>query len=84
MKMTMHIDEKLLVSVMEEYGFESKTDAVNSALREMNRRAQLRRFLGEGLGFSADELRASVEPGYDPVSLRVAEPGRPYGTTDPR
>ena len=86
MKMTMHIDEDLLASVMEEYGYESKTDAVDGALREMNRRAKLRKFLSEGLGLTEEELKDSVMPGYDPVSLRVADsgPDRPYGSANPR
>ena len=37
MKMTMHIDEALLKRVMEEYECESKTEAVEMALREMDR-----------------------------------------------
>ena len=84
MKMTMHIDDALLESVMEEYGFESKTDAVNTALREMNRRGKLRKLLSEGLGLTEDELRASVAPDYDVLSLRVAETAAPYGTSRPR
>ena len=82
--MTMHIDEKLLNSVIEEYGFESKTEAVDSALREMNRRAKLRRFMSEGLGLTEEELKESVDPDYDPMSLRVAEPSGSYGSTDSR
>ena len=35
MKMTMHIDEALLKRVVEAYGCESKTEAVEMALREM-------------------------------------------------
>ncbi len=34
MKMTMHIDETILAEVMAKYGFETKTDAVNFALKE--------------------------------------------------
>ena len=84
MKMTMHIDEKLLDSVIEEYGFESKTEAVDSALREMNRRAKLRRFMSEGIGLTEEELKEAVDPDYDPASLRVAEPTADYGSTDSR
>ena len=84
MKMTMHIDEKLLDSVIEEYGFESKTEAVDSALREMNRRAKLRRFMSEGIGLTEEELKEAVDPDYDPASLRVAEPTGDYGSTDSR
>jgi hypothetical protein len=73
MKMTMHIDEKLLASVMEEYGFESKTEAVEKALWEMDRRAKLARFAKEGLGLTPEELANSVDPDYDPIALRVME-----------
>jgi Arc/MetJ family transcription regulator len=73
MKMTMHIDEPLLKDVMDAYNFSSKTDAVDSALREMIRRFKIRQFAKKGLGFSADELRASVDADYDPMALRVAE-----------
>lgn len=87
MKMTMHIDEGLLASVMAEYGCESKTEAVEMALFEANRRAKLKKFATHGLGFSADELRNSVEPDYDIMSLRVAESPDSYGkpgSTDAR
>lgn len=73
MKMTMHIDEGVLSEVMEEYGFETKTDAVNFALKELNRRKKLRAFMKDGMGFSEDELKASVYPNYDLETLRVAE-----------
>jgi Bacterial antitoxin of type II TA system, VapB len=73
MKMTMHIDEKLLASVIQAYGFESKTEAVEKALWEMDRRAKLKVFAKEGLGFTPEELRDSVYPGYDPIALRVGE-----------
>ena len=84
MKMTMHIDEKLLLSVIEEYGFESKTEAVDTALREMNRRAKLRKFLSDGLGLTEAELRDSVDPEYDPSAPRTAEKGGSYGSADSR
>ena len=73
MKMTMHIDEKLLASVMKAYEFESKTEAVEKALWEMDRRAKLMVFAKEGLGLTPEELANSVDPDYDPIALRVAE-----------
>lgn len=84
MKMTMHIDEVLLASVMEEYGFESKTEAVAKALFEMNRRAKLKRFATEGLGLTANELKNAVDPNYDLMALRAAEIPPHYGTSDSR
>lgn len=97
MKMTMHIDEVLLERVMEKYGLETKTDAVNFALNELDRKARLRAMLEEGLGLTAEELGEAVYEGYDPENLRignptgwtggessrVAEPEAGYGTKRP-
>jgi len=83
MKMTMHIDEAVLDRIVHTYGFDSKTEAVNFALNELDRKARLRAFLKNGLGFSAEELKASVDPDYDVMAARrVAEtPGTgPYGS----
>ncbi len=74
MKMTMHIDEAVLEEVMEAYGFESKTDAVNSSLREMVRRRKLREFGKTGLGLTKEELMTAFDPDYDVIATRVAEP----------
>ena len=77
MKMTMHIDEGLLGRVMELYACESKTEAVNLALREMERRHLLRGYAKSGLGLSALELREGVAKDYDVVAAREATlPGR--------
>ena len=83
MKMTMHIDETLLESVIGEYGFASKTEAVDTALREMDRRARLRRFSIEGLGLTREELKAAYEPAYDINLLRAAEDSPAYGASHP-
>jgi len=74
MKMTMHIDEEALAEVIEMFGCESKTEAVNFALKEVVRRKKLRAYLKKGTGMTPEEIRNSVEPGYDPTRLRVAEP----------
>jgi len=79
MKMTMHIDEGLLKRVMKAYDFASKTEAVEMSLREMDRRARLKEYKAKGLGFSAEELAASVDPDYDLSGLRAAEPPHGYG-----
>ncbi len=71
MKMTMHIDEDLLKTVMDDYGFDSKTEAVEMALREMNRKARYREFVKNGLGLTEEEMANAVEPGYDPKALNV-------------
>ena len=82
MKMTMHIDETLVAEVMHTFGCESKTAAVDFALREILRKRKLRGYRA-GLGLSADELENAVMPGYDPLSLRVAESIAPYGNPPP-
>ncbi len=73
MKMTMHIDDGLLARVMEATGAASKTQAIDLALREMDRRAKLVRLCHEGLGLGADELRESVDPAYDLDAARRSE-----------
>lgn len=86
MKMTMHIDEDLLKRVMEDYGYESKTEAVEMALRELDRKIRFRKFGTEGLGLSPEEWKDAVFPGYDPknlstydpLSCKVAEDPKPY------
>ncbi len=60
--MTLHIDDALLERVMAATGAESKTKAIDLALREMDRRAELRRLTAEGLGLSADELKEVFDP----------------------
>jgi Arc/MetJ family transcription regulator len=80
MKMTMHIDEALLARVMAAYGCETKTEAVEMALREMDRRTRYHELGAKGLGMTPEELADAVEPGYDPISLRVAEQPTPYGS----
>ncbi|MEZ5299779.1 MAG: type II toxin-antitoxin system VapB family antitoxin [Verrucomicrobiales bacterium] len=73
MKMTMHIDEGLLEEVIDEYGFASKTEAVETALKEMNRRSKLRKFAETGIGLTAAELKASAVAGYDANEIREVE-----------
>lgn len=73
MKMTMHIDEDLLDRVVKRFGCESKTEAVEMALKEMDRKARFRDLVKTGLGLTPDELRNAVDPEYDVLSFRVAE-----------
>lgn len=90
MKMTMHIDETLLERVMKAYKFPSKTEAVEAALKEMDRQMRIREFRAHGLGLTREELMASVDPAYrvrgEPESslLAAAEDPATYGSTDPR
>ena len=73
MKMTMHIDEVLLNRVIGEYGYASKTEAVEMALRELDRRARMREIARNGLGLSPEEWKDVVEPGYDPKNLKITQ-----------
>ncbi len=70
MKMTLHIDEALLERVVAAYGCDSKTAAVDFALRELERKYRLAGFARTGLGFSAAELREAVDPEYDVLASR--------------
>lgn len=76
MKMTMHIDEALLDEVKCAYGFGSKTETINAALHEMDRRHKLRAYAEHGLGFAAAELHDAVEPGYDILASRGVKAAR--------
>ena len=84
MKMTMHIDDALLERVMKAYGYESKTEAVEMSLKEMDRRARLKDFMKNGLGLTKAELAEAVDPAYDLMAMRVAEPAGEYGKRRPR
>ncbi len=70
----MHIDEELLKRVIDEYGYGSKTEAVEMALRELDRKMRFRRFGTEGLGLSTEDWKDAVFPGYDPKNLSAYEP----------
>ena len=68
MKMTMHIDDKMLARVIKSTGAKSKTNAIDIALREFDRRSELTRLANEGLGLSTIELKDA----YDPASAEAA------------
>jgi Arc/MetJ family transcription regulator len=72
MKMTMHIDEKLLDRVVEKFGCTSKTEAVEMALKEMDRKSRFKEMVKAGLGLSPEELKNAVDPDYDVTGMRVA------------
>src|SRR5207237_6672832 len=79
MKMTMFIDDGLLARVMEAAGTNSKTKAVDLALREMDRRARLAKLAAAGLGMEADELKEAVDPAYSLQKMRQSEMPVNYG-----
>ena len=79
MKMTMHIDDGLLDKAMALAGVESKTAAVDLALREFVRRGDLVKGLSVGLDKSPAELKEIFDPAYDLGAMRLAESPAPYG-----
>ena len=80
MKMTLHIDEHILAEVMEAHGFDTKTEAIDFALRELDRRKKLRAFVKEGMGMSSDELKDAIYDDYSPDVMMVAEEPLKYPT----
>lgn len=87
MKMTIRIDAALLQRVMKDHGFATKTEAVEKALRELDRQARYEEFVKNGLGMTPEELASAVDPTYDPddlskydpLGLKVAESCQKYG-----
>lgn len=71
-KMTMFIDEALLARVMKLTGLKTKTETVEFALRETERKSELTTFLKVRKSAAA-EWAESVDPAYDLMRLRVAE-----------
>jgi hypothetical protein len=82
MKLTIDLDKTLLERVVKLTGARTRTEAITTALREIDRRGRLVKLLREGTGASMDELKEMFDPQSDPAILRVAEEGHPYkGTT---
>jgi Arc/MetJ family transcription regulator len=78
-KMTMFIDEALLERVMQLTGLKTKTETVEFALREAERKSKLAKFLGERK-LAARDLKDCIDPAYDLMSLRLAETPVKYRT----
>lgn len=78
-KMTMFIDEALLERVMKLTGFKTKTETVEFALRETERKTKLGKFLGSRK-IPASEWKGSLDPAYDLMTLRLAETSPKYRT----
>ena len=87
MKMTMHIDEDVLARVMKITGAKTKTQAVKHALADMARRHKMKELFSQGLGLTADELKAEFAPTaadlLDSHGLMAAETQAPYGRARP-
>lgn len=71
-KMTMFIDEGLLERVRKLTGLKTKTETVEFALRETERKRKLGKFLASRK-VAAKEWKESLDPAYDLMSLRLAE-----------
>ncbi|MDR3229583.1 MAG: type II toxin-antitoxin system VapB family antitoxin [Puniceicoccales bacterium] len=73
MKTTLDIDDSLLGSVMQGGDYRSKAEAVNAALRELDRNRRFGDFVEKNSNlFSPEELAASVAPTYDVQRIRNA------------
>jgi Arc/MetJ family transcription regulator len=85
MKMTIEIDDELLSRVMAKTGARTKTAAIELALNELDRRADLIRLLDDDLGMKPDDWRGVFDDATDLETLRAAETPGIYGKrTGPR
>jgi Cft2 family RNA processing exonuclease len=73
--MTMFIDESLLERVMKLTGFKTKTETVEFALREMERKKQLAEFVKKR-NVPAHVWAKSLDPKYDLMAVREADKPR--------
>ncbi len=84
MKLTLNIDDDLLERVRLATGAKTKTEAIDYALREIDRRYRLRELLSEDIGLTPDEWRNAFDESAiedDEFSARVAEdPPKPATT----
>ncbi len=69
----MHIDDDLLERVMKAHDISSKTKAVDFALREVDRRATLKRLAETNLGLTEKEILTAFDDRYNVIELRAAE-----------
>jgi len=77
MKMTLNIDDELLDRVMKFTGATTKTEAIDKALREIDRKAKLMVLLEDDFGMSGEDWKNAIDPAYDLETLRVAETPKP-------
>jgi len=73
MKITLNVDGPLLKRVMAAMGTTSKTQAIDLALREADRRSRLQKLAAEGMGLSPEALGEMFDPDYDLMAARAAE-----------
>jgi len=80
MKMTLNIDDALLERVVAFTGAKSKTEAVDLALREMDRRALLIEVLNRDNAMSSEDWKNAFHPDYSAETARAAEEASTYGS----
>lgn len=79
MKITLNVDPVLLRRAQEIAGTESKTAAIDLALRDFVQRGSLLAALEDANKFSPEEWGAALDPDYDVIATRVAETAATYG-----
>lgn len=79
MKLTLNVDEELLVRAQAIAGGKSKTATIDLALRDFVRRGSLLAALEEAAEISPDEWAAALDPAYDLMASRTAETSSLYG-----
>jgi len=77
--MTLNIDDGLLERVMAVTGAKTKTEAIDLALKEMDRRAQLVEVLGRDNGMTSKDWKNAFYPDYDVEAARAAEEPSTHG-----
>tara|TARA_R110002049_G_scaffold132794_1_gene292044 strand:- start:1377 stop:1631 length:255 start_codon:yes stop_codon:yes gene_type:complete len=80
MKLTINIDDALLDTVVRITGASTKTEAITTALKEVERKAKLVEVLRAGTGASPKELKTMFDPASDPMLMRAAETPGSYKT----
>jgi Arc/MetJ family transcription regulator len=80
MKITLNVDDALLNRVVETTSAKTKTAAIDFALREVDRRAELTKVLARGSGISGEDLATLFDPAFDPAAMRVAKAPADYKT----
>lgn len=63
---------------MEDHGFDTKTEAVNFALRELDRRKKLRAYKDTGLGLTPSELKNAFYEVCSPDAIMAVQAPAPY------
>ncbi|MEJ6569195.1 MAG: hypothetical protein QNL80_10040 [Akkermansiaceae bacterium] len=65
---------------MKAHNFETKTEASDFPLRELDRRKKLRAFMKKGLALPPDELKEALYKNYSPDAIMVPEESSSYSS----